>query len=274
MSAVACLTFLLSPLSSVAAEDEQDALTASEERIVQRLKEEIIKELRESDFLREQINIGIREFVMEQQQARLQAQEQQRAMAARLAKNIRPVSAERDHIKGNPDAEVTLVEYSDFECPFCKKFHVTAEKLVEAYDGKLNWVYRHFPLSFHNPGAQKQAEAAECASALGGNDMFWKYTDTIYERTRSGGRGFAVRKLVPLAVELGIDEQQFKECLDSGRYAARVQEDFDEGSRIGIRGTPGNVLINSRTGTILARSGAQPFEKLKVDIDRLLAEAQ
>ena len=107
--------------------------------------------------------------------------------AAQQAKNVRPVSAERDHIYGNPDAPISLIEYSDFECPYCKRFHVTAKSVVEAFDGKVNWVYRHFPLAFHNPGAQKQAEASECASELGGNDAFWKYTDALYARTKSGG---------------------------------------------------------------------------------------
>ena len=71
-----------------------------------------------------------------------------------------------DPVKGNPDATVTIVEFSDFQCPFCKRFHPTARKIVETYQGKVNWVYRHFPLNFHNPGAQKEAEASECANAL------------------------------------------------------------------------------------------------------------
>jgi protein-disulfide isomerase len=263
-------TLLTTSGRALAAEDQQATVTVNEERIVQRLKEEIMKEFRSGDFLQQQIEIGIRNYILEQQQAQEKAQTQQRGRADKLAQNIRPVSAGRDHINGNPDAEISLVEYSDFECPFCKKFHPTAKRLVDAFDGKVNWVYRHFPLSFHNPGAQKQAEASECANELAGNDMFWKYTDAIYARTKSNGRGFPIENLVPLAGELSIDEQKFKTCLDSERYADRVQEDIDEGSSIGITGTPGNVLLNNRTGKTLARAGAQPFTALKVDIEKLL----
>lgn len=258
----------------LAAEPESQAALLDEERIVQRLKEEIMQELRSGEFLQQQIQIGIRDYVTKQQQAQAKAREQQRSQADKLSENIRPVAVDRDHISGNPDAEISIVEYSDFECPYCKRFHATPKKLVEAFDGKVNWVYRHFPLSFHNPGAQKQAEASECAAELGGNDMFWQYTDQIYERTRAGGQGFPISSLAPLAAELGMDEQKFSECLDSGRYTDRVQEDLDEGTSIGIRGTPGNILLNNRTGKTLVRSGAQPFNVLKADIDRMLSDKE
>jgi protein-disulfide isomerase len=183
---------------------------------------------------------------------------------------VRRVSAERDHIYGNPDASVSLIEYSDFECPFCKRFHPTAKKIVEAYDGEVNWVYRHFPLAFHNPGAQKQAEASECAAALGGNDAFWRYTDLIYKRTRSNGKGFPISKLVPLAKEIGLEEAEFRQCLDEGRFAERVKEDIEEGSRVGITGTPGTILLHNTTGEVIPQPGAAPFNTFKQLIDQLL----
>jgi protein-disulfide isomerase len=255
---------------AIAAEDKATDLTIDEEHIVKRLKEEIMRELTNEGFLQQQIDIGIQNYIRKQKEAQVEAQRQQRSRADTLAKNIRPVSAGRDHILGNPNAPVTLVEYSDFECPYCKKFHPTAKRLVEAFDGKLNWVYRHFPLSFHNPGAQKQAEASECASELGGDDAFWSYTDKIYERTRSNGKGFPIADLIPLAVELGMDQKQFSDCLESGRYTQRVKEDFDEGTSIGISGTPGNIFVNNQTGKILARPGSQPFPALKAAVDQLL----
>jgi protein-disulfide isomerase len=112
--------------------------------------------------------------------------------------------------------------------PFCKRFHATPKELVQAYAGKVNWVYRHFPLAFHNPGAQKQAEASECANELGGNDAFWKYSDAIYARTQSNGKGFPLTQLAPLATEIGLDGETFRQCLDSGKYTARVQEDLEK----------------------------------------------
>jgi protein-disulfide isomerase len=141
---------------------------------------------------------------------------------------------------------------------------------VKAYEGEVNWVYRHFPLSFHNPGAQKQAEAAECANELGGNETFWDYTDAIYARTRSNGNGFPLSELVPLAKEYGLDEKKFAECLGSGKYESRVKEDLEEGVQIGITGTPANILLNNHTGEVVLKSGAQPLSAFQADIAKML----
>ena len=182
---------------------------------------------------------------------------------------VRPAATERDHIFGNPGAEISLIEYSDFECPFCKRFHATAKLVVQAYDGRVNWVYRHFPLNFHNPAAQREAEASECAAELGGNKAFWDYADLIYARTPLGGRGIPEPQLSELATSIGIDPAKFAECVGSGRKTARVHEDYLEGMAIGIRGTPGNVLRNNRTGAVVLLQGAIPFEQIKAAIDQL-----
>lgn len=255
---------------SAAAAQEDTAASVDEERIIQRTKEEVLEELREGDFIREQVELGIQEYIRKQRESKAAAQAERQRAAAEKAKNVRRVSSERDHIYGDPDAIVSLIEYSDFECPYCKRFHVTAKKVVDESGGKVNWVYRHFPLQFHNPGAQKQAEASECASEQGGNAAFWKYTDEIYSRTKSNGRGFPLNKLVPLAEELGLDGVAFDECLKSERYAARVTEDFEEGRTVGITGTPGNILINNETGEVRSKSGAVPYASLKAEIDQLL----
>lgn len=220
--------------------------------------------------LAQKIDAGIERYVQKQREAQEQARAEQAQAAAAKAKNVRRVSKTRDHIYGNPDAKVSLIEYSDFECPFCKRFHPTAKRLVEVSDGNVNWVYRHFPLSFHNPGAQKQAEASECAAELGGNDAFWKYADLIYQRTHSNGKGFPLDRLVPLAKEIGLDGKKFQACLDGGKMAARVSEDSTEGIQIGITGTPGNVLLNNETGAVALKPGALPLEALKREIDHLL----
>ncbi|HSH43191.1 MAG TPA: DsbA family protein [Arenicellales bacterium] len=235
----------------------------------QEIVEEVINELRGSEALKEAVREGIQDFIREQQQAQAQAQQRQREKANKRAADVRPVSMDRDHVYGNPDAPITLIEYSDFECPYCKRFHPTARELVDSSDGQVNWVYRHFPLSFHNPGAQEQAEASECAAELGGNDAFWAYTDAIYERTSSGGDGFPRSRLVPLAVEIGLDEESFSECLESGRHEERVKADLAEGVRAGVSGTPGNILLNNETGEALARAGAQPLDALKQAVEEL-----
>lgn len=257
--------------SGVQAEEKSNLATAiDEEELTERIVEEVMIRLQEGDFLDRAIEAGLERYIQKQRQAQEAARAQQQRAANEKAKNVRPVSQPRDHIFGNPDAVVSLIEYSDFECPYCKRFHPTAREMVESYGGKVNWVYRHFPLAFHNPGAQKQAEASECASELGGNEAFWKYIDRIYERTTSNGTGFPIANLVPLAQEIGLDESAFQACLDSGKYAARVQEDFVDGSRSGISGTPGNILLNNQSGEVALKPGAVPLSALKVEVDRLL----
>ena len=125
-------------------------------------------------------------------------------------------------------------------------------------------------MEFHNPGAQKEAEASECANELGGNETFWKYADLIYARTRSNGRGFPLENLTPLAEEIGLDGIKFKACLDSGKYAERVQADYREGAKIGITGTPANILLHNKTGETVLKSGAYPFKVFEMEIVRML----
>ncbi len=188
---------------------------------------------------------------------------------AQAAGKVKPISKE-DHIRGVKNADITLIEYSDLECPFCKRFHPTALQAMKEYSGKIAWVYRHFPLSFH-ANAQKEAEAAECVAELGGADKYWKYIDTIAERTTSGGTGFALDSLAPLAKEVGVDEQRFKQCLDSGKYTKRIQQDTADGQSAGVDGTPGTILMRKDGKTRLV-PGAVPYEELKVQIDGLLKE--
>ncbi len=176
--------------------------------------------------------------------------------------------SDSDHVFGDKGAKVTIVEYSDIECPYCKRFHPTVAKVVEDYKGRVNWVFRHFPLNFHQ-NAQKEAEATECAAEAGGNDAFWKYLNTLFERTASGGTGFALDALVPLAKELGLDEKKFKECLDSGKYADKVNQDLSDGQAAGIQGTPGGFVM-SKDGKSSVIEGAIPAEQLKAQIDALL----
>ncbi len=187
---------------------------------------------------------------------------------AQEAKDVPKVTKD-DHVRGDRNSRIALIEYSDIECPFCKRFHPTAQQVIDTYKGKVMWVYRHYPLAFH-ANAQKEAEATECANELGGNDAFWKYLDTVYERTTSNGTGFALDKLVPLAVELGINEVKFKECLNSGKYADHVKEDMDGGSKAGVTGTPGNILLDTKTGKTRLIPGAVPFETVKAAIDEIL----
>lgn len=176
-----------------------------------------------------------------------------------------PEVTDADHIRGNSDAKVTFIEYSDFECPFCKRFVPTMQQIEEEYGDDVRIVYRHFPLSFH-ANAQKEAEATECANELGGNDAFWQYHDAIFERTTSNGTGFALDALIPLAKELGLDESKFQDCLDSDKYAQHVKDDMSGGSAAGVTGTPGSILIDA-AGNAQLISGAVPFSTIQSLLD-------
>lgn len=183
-------------------------------------------------------------------------------------KNLRPVDPRRDHVLGDPGAAVTLVEYSDFECPFCKHFHLVMNRLMAENRGKLRWVYRHFPLDFHNPGAQKQAEASECVAEINGNDAFWEFADRIYQRTKANGNGFPLENLRPLAEEIGVDGGAFDACMASGRMTDRVQQDHANGASVGVSGTPSSILLN-RNGEARFLEGVPRIEVLQEMIDKL-----
>jgi protein-disulfide isomerase len=162
---------------------------------------------------------------------------------AAVAVALREVSS-GDHIRGNPDAPVVLVEYSDTECPFCKAFHTTMQKLMDEYgkDGSLAWVYRHFPLDQLHPKARKESEATECAGELGGNIAFWSYLDRMFEITPSNN-GLDPAELPKIAAFLKLDEKRFNECLAGGKYAEKIERDYQDGASAGANGTPFSILV-------------------------------
>ncbi len=140
---------------------------------------------------------------------------------------------------------------------------------MDNFDGQVAWVYRHFPLDQLHSKARKEAEATECAAEIGGNEGFWKMTDKIYEVT-PGNNGLDLGTLPDLAEQVGLDRAEFAECLESGRQAQSVEEDFQSGLRAGIKGTPGVFLFDTQTGETRSVPGAVPFEQLKPEIESLL----
>ena len=231
--------------------------------LVKRVKDAVIKELRETGALDSAIDAGIQRFV-EQQRAEAKQREQHEA-EARVSK-LRPVSKTRDHIRGNANAPVTLVEYSDFECPFCKRFHPTVKRLVEESKGSVRWVYRHFPLDELHSKARKEAAASECAAEMGGNDAFWKFADRFYELTPSNNRTDIDTVLPQIAGELGLDKAKFASCIASGKYDPRIAEDLQDAAATGGRGTPWSIVI-SKSGKAYPLSGAQPYAVVKQLLD-------
>lgn len=176
----------------------------------------------------------------------------------------------KDHIRGKLDAPVKIVEFSDFECPFCKKHQATLQQLVADYGDKIAWVYRHFPLTSLHTQSVKEAEASECVAELGGEDAFWKFADKIYEVT-PGNDGLDLTKLGDYAAEVGVDKAKFQECLDSGKKEEVVKAFYQDAINAGGQGTPHNIIIGP-DGAKVPLAGAYPIEAFKQVIDKMLAD--
>lgn len=205
-------------------------------------------------------------YQKEMQEKQAQVQKEAERAAAEKAKNV-PVTHAGDHVKGNKNALVTIYEYSDFECPYCKRFYLTPDQLVKNNKGKVNTVFRHFPLSFHDPIATKEALAAECASDQG---KFWEYHDEIFKRTKSN-KGLKESDLAVIAKDLNLKVDRFTQCLDSEKYLDKVKSDIAGGADSGVTGTPGSIIKNNKTGEVRFISGAYPIEAMQAAIDELLA---
>jgi protein-disulfide isomerase len=168
---------------------------------------------------------------------------------------------EKDHIKGNPDALIKIVEYSDFECPFCKQFHNTMNEVMDKYgaSGEVAWVFRQFPLEqLHPVKAQAVAVASECANEQGGNDSFWKFTDRYFELTLTNNRTDIDTVIPQIAKEIGLDVIAFNTCRQSGKYDEHIQDDIANAVATGGRGTPWSVVI-APNGKTFPINGAQPL---------------
>ena len=179
-----------------------------------------------------------------------------------VAVTLRPPSVNVPYdparVKGNPEAPVTIVEFSDFQCPFCKAAESTLKEVLTKYSGRVKLAYLDFPLSEIHPRAQSAAEAARCAGEQG---KFWEYHDALYaDQSKLNGP-----ELVTSAVALKMDEKSFRSCLDSGKFKSKIQADVEQGTKVGVAGTPG-FFVN---GVFL--SGAQPLAEFEKIIDSQLA---
>ena len=166
----------------------------------------------------------------------------------------------RGFVRGTKDAPVTIVEFSDFQCPFCKNATATLKQLLDRYPGKVKWVFRDYPLVSIHPAAPKAHEAARCAAE---QNKFWEYHDVLFERSPR----LAPTDLKEYAKELKLEPTAFARCLDSGKYTAEVNRDVQEGTSLGITGTP-TFYINGRQLV-----GAQPLSAFQRVIEAELAKA-
>jgi protein-disulfide isomerase len=174
-----------------------------------------------------------------------------------------------DYIRGNKDADVVVIEYSDSDCPFCERFHPTMQTIVQAYGGKVAWVYRFFPLTDLHPNTYTEATAMECVGKLAGNDAFTKYLDFAIGVTLKPDAA-SNAPLTTEALKLGVDKDAFKKCLADAATSARIEHDTKEATDIGAQGTPFSIAVNQKTGKQVVIPGAYPYADVKKDIDSIL----
>lgn len=181
-----------------------------------------------------------------------------------VALTIRPPSSS-EHIVGSPNAPIVLVEYSDFQCPFCSMIYPEIKDIVGKSDGQIAWVQRELPLTSIHPNAGPAANAAECIAALGGNDAYWKFADAIFaDQSKMSDSYYA-----QLAAQFGIDPAKFASCYSSKQYQSEIDADTSEAEQNGGNGTPFTIVVNTQTKKMVAVSGAVPEAQIQSVINSL-----
>jgi protein-disulfide isomerase len=176
-----------------------------------------------------------------------------------LEATVDPIT-EADHIRGPRDAEVYLIEFSDFRCGYCGVYHDTVTQLLEEYQG-LAWVYRHTP---YQPGGYEAAIASECVAQLGGTDLFWEFVDTVF----ADQSVLRDEWYTQFAAEKGLDAAAFAECQqDTGAHDALFAQHVDNAQAVGAQGTPYTVLL-TKNGDMVKFSGALPIDRVRPLVDR------
>lgn len=168
---------------------------------------------------------------------------------------------EENHIRGNPEALVTIIEFSDFQCPFCQRFHPTVQQILEDYPDQVRWIYKHFPLDSIHSEARPSAEASECAAEQG---KFWEFADELFEnQSRLGSNLYK-----EIASNIGFNMSRFESCVSSRKYKDYVEADLQEGIKAGVTGTPGSFVNGEKI------PGAVPYDSLKAAVERALTSLE
>lgn len=176
---------------------------------------------------------------------------------------VRPVSPE-DHIKGDPNAPFIIVEYSDYECPFCQRVHDTFNEIVATSNGEVAWVFRQFPLEqLHPVKAMAVAVASECAAEVGGNEAFWQFTDAYFDIKKTSLTAVDTNIVIPkLISDIGIDANAFNTCVAENRPKDKIASDIANAQLTGGTGTPWSILIGP-DGQTYPINGALPVQSIR-----------
>ena len=167
-----------------------------------------------------------------------------------------------DHLRGNKNAPVKIVEYSDVQCPFCSRFHPVLQQVLAEYGSDVAWIYRHFPLDQLHPNARPGAEASECVYEQTGDEGFFAFIDGLFADQTNLGMPLYQK----LASEIGVDLEQFNDCVATRKYQQKVENDLQQGGVLGVTGTPGSFINGSLV------KGAVPYASLKQIIDSELSQ--
>ena len=214
----------------------------------------------------------IREFVKGWDSAKAEWQEVATAEPKKLSQDELASIKKDAYIEGNKSAKITLIEYSDLECPFCiRQFKEgTIKKVHEKYGDTVNSIFKNFRGVPHE-NAEIEAVAALCAGQVGGTEKYSSYYQTILGRSNGGnGTGFSKDALVPLAKEVGLDMKKFQACFDTKATLSRFDTETTEGKKLGVSGTPWTVIINNETGEYMLIAWAYPISEFERVISKLL----
>jgi len=191
--------------------------------------------------------------------------------------SVRGYDPKVDHVLGNPNAPIKLVEYYDLECPHCKAFEATMQQIMSYYNqkapGQVAWIARPFPLAQIHSKAPEEAQAAECAAAQGGDAEYYKYVGEVFAATPSDN-GLDLSQLPAIAQKDGLNVDQFNQCVSSGKYASFIQTSYNEAIAAGAQGTPFNFIMvnNQLVPGSTALSGDQPYDSMRAAVDAVLAQ--
>ncbi|HEY5383503.1 MAG TPA: thioredoxin domain-containing protein [Candidatus Paceibacterota bacterium] len=167
-----------------------------------------------------------------------------------------------DHIIGSPSAPIVLVEYSDFQCPYCQMIYPSIKQIVQQSNGQVAWVMREFPLYQIHPNAMPAADAAECIAEQKGNDAFWTFADDDFANQSSIGPAFFSAE----AQKLGVNMATYNSCVSTHKYASKIQAETADAENSGGNGTPFTIIINTKTGKQTPLSGALPYAQIMAAI--------
>ncbi len=185
---------------------------------------------------------------------------------------VRPVDA-TDYVRGNPNAPIMLIEYSDYDCPFCKQYHDTLRQVLDEYGvtGQVGWVYRQFPIAQLHPNAPKISQAALCVGELGGQTAFWNFTDSIFS-SRNFDDFTNVTRLDEYATDTGVGLSDYQSCMNSGRHNDTIEAEIRNAFAAGVRGTPHTILVFGNEQAVI--DGAQTYTALKSILENLIGQLE